>query len=364
MAESTQITAKLLCWAWPRSWHTMVLSFQCPTSMSLTCPCTLEQICSISPISKCSIATQRWLVSHCNSLTHGIWHRKATNSREVGAVQPEGKYLEIPSWDLTTTVRFTIHSTPVSPPFLLFCHLLAILIDHTASYLFPDNSCLVSPLRHHSPCSGWCTPARNARGPFLLFCWLPPCLPPPHRPCFLPFAPGLAALFKERALTTLLQEPTCSSWTGAGASVQPAKGLFSLLAATQAISLLCPDHHNSFWAVARGIQHHITPSWEVLLPAVAWGCCPSPSHHNQTVSSPQDRLHCLTCHQTGLPWCDSSARLRLAVSFAPNSAGNRFRPLFLMRVSSVTLWTWYYSHTTVKYHIPMQWTPRRSDSTS
>lgn len=108
MAESTQITAKLLCWAWPRSWHTMVLSFQCPTSMSLTCPCTLEQICSISPISKCSIATQRWLVSHCNSLTHGIWHRKATNSREVGAVQPEGKYLEIPSWDLTTTVRFTI----------------------------------------------------------------------------------------------------------------------------------------------------------------------------------------------------------------------------------------------------------------
>lgn len=76
MAESTQITAKLFCWAWPRSWHTMVLSFQCPTSMSLTCPCTLEQICSISSISKCSITTQRWLVSHCNSLTHGIWHRK------------------------------------------------------------------------------------------------------------------------------------------------------------------------------------------------------------------------------------------------------------------------------------------------
>lgn len=38
------------------------------------------------------------------------WHlaQEATNSREVGAVQPEGNYLEILSWDLTTTVSFTI----------------------------------------------------------------------------------------------------------------------------------------------------------------------------------------------------------------------------------------------------------------
>lgn len=96
-----------------------------------------EQNCSISPkMLHCHIEMDGGSLRPTDTL-HLAW--EVTNSREVGAAQPEGNYLEISSWDLTTTVHFTTD--------------VASLSHHPSSFLASlshsshQSHCLIHPSR-------------------------------------------------------------------------------------------------------------------------------------------------------------------------------------------------------------------------
>lgn len=64
---------------------------------------------------------------------------EASNSAGLGAVQPEGNYLEIPSWALSTTAHFT---TDAAKPLTSLPRLLAFL-----SHSLPQSNCFMPSAR-------------------------------------------------------------------------------------------------------------------------------------------------------------------------------------------------------------------------
>lgn len=125
----------------------------------------------------------------------------------------------------------------------------------------------------------------------------------PSRPLIHPLPPSFPASPVAPLLGPCHRHPQAALALEQSPS-EGARTQFSLLAATKAISLLCPDPGRSSRAAARGTQRRITPLGEALLPRGGLRLVPLPSPRPRHVLPAQ--------HPTGLPRHRSSARLRLA----------------------------------------------------
>lgn len=166
---STQPTAKPLLWAWPEAgtaWPVPTV----PSTAGLQHP-------GHSRVLHCPTG---WLVAPWGSL-HSASGMGSLQQRGLGAVQPKGNQLQMPSWALCTAAHSSRDAAkPLTSPPPVLAFLSHPLSSHTASCPLPGVPVLSPTEAAAGPCLGWTqTPGAHREGAV----FLPSALPALPVPC-------------------------------------------------------------------------------------------------------------------------------------------------------------------------------------